>query len=669
METIDQQVINDNKDIYARIQSELFKAESEILLATAWFTDEDLFNILSTKLDEGVSVEVIIADNQENEKLDFGLLASKGASVYKIKNSGYGIMNQKFCVIDQRIALHGSYNWSINAKKNNQESIISTNHQETIRSLIENFNEIKIGIVEHNADPVNKSNSPAPKAAKPKGITIDAPVKAGLEFEQLLDSMIAAESSNFDRKLLREYGFGRCNASNGDHQVLDKAFDTLYSVFINDIDVVEDKKNRLIAKIEEFRVKSQDTTAKNYETQIDFLEREHMINKSNLEVSRTNLEAEIEVITKTAQGIKEQKIPVIEQKNEELEQQIRAKEREFVKPVFKWFEFVPTVIFALALFFYLFIFYSSAAYILLFSIEDTKVLQAQGISFNAAQIFDPKAVTKAWNKEGAAPYFIFLFTFIPLAFAVADRFVKVRWATLVSILSFVFGIFVLDGVIAYKVTEAVHEVNYMQGNTNNPWHATMAFTDTNFYMVFMFGAAALILFKLAFKKLLCFFEDRNPDTLALRNELAIKQIREEKNSNGEKIITLKEEVAAFEKNIIQLKADIKRTDLELADLPKSLNQHLQKRKSQLVSESEMIDRIAAIYTTRVQSDNIPVSIDALKDRINIFLEGWNDFLFQEYATPRASLKTSQAAQVATDWQANKLSTSKIGKQVKFNQDA
>jgi phosphatidylserine/phosphatidylglycerophosphate/cardiolipin synthase-like enzyme len=150
METIDQQVINDNREIYAKIQSELWKAEFEILIATAWFTDDDLFNILLDRLAAGIHIEVIIADNQENEKLNFNLLQAKGASVYRIKGQGYGGMNQKFCVIDKQLALHGSYNWSMNAKKNNQESIISTDHKDTVLSLIKTFNDTKTGSCQPN---------------------------------------------------------------------------------------------------------------------------------------------------------------------------------------------------------------------------------------------------------------------------------------------------------------------------------------------------------------------------------------------------------------------------------------------------------------------------------------------------------------------------------------
>ncbi|RXK85715.1 phospholipase D-like domain-containing protein [Filimonas effusa] len=668
METIDQKVINDNKEIYACIQSELYKATFEILLATAWFTDEDLFNILLGKLAEGVRVEVIIADNQENEKLDFGLLVSKGAFVYKIKNSGYGIMNQKFCVIDQRIALHGSYNWSVNAKKNNHESIISTNHSETIRSLIENFHEIKNRILEQNGEPVSKPTIAVSRAELPKGIPVDVSAKAGMEFEQVLDTMIAAEIRNFDRKLLREHGFSRCNANNGDHQVLYKAFDTLYYVFINDIDVVEDKKTRLVAKIEEQRIKSQDNITRNSEIQIDFLERAHVIGKTNLEVSRTNQETELEVTSKSIEKIRQDKIPVLEEKNYQLDKQIKEKEGAILRPKFKWFEFIPTMLFGIVLVFYIFLFYSSGAYILLFSAQDAAEQQLQNIPVAATQIFDSKALHKAFERGGTTPMFILAFPLLLIILSVIDQYARSRWSKLGKAALTVLILFA-DAVIAYQVTQTIYEINYSRGTVNVPWKFQMVFADPHFYLVFVFGAAGLFLFKVVFKKFISIFEERNPDNITLSNRLAVKHLQEELNSNLEKIAILKEEVAVLEKHSIQLKAEIKHIDLELSNLPQSLNQDLQKRKQQLIQASATIDRIAAIYTTRVQSDNIRISLDALKDRINIFLEGWNDLLFQEYAVSKASLKASQAAQVATEWQDEKLASNVIDKRVKINQDA
>ncbi|QHS56528.1 hypothetical protein GWR56_13625 [Mucilaginibacter sp. 14171R-50] len=657
MELIDQQVINDNKEIYAKIQGELFAAQSEILIATAWFTDEDLFNIVLSKLAEGVHIEIIIADNQENEKLDFALLTAKGALVYKIKNSGYGSMNQKFCVIDKRIALHGSYNWSVNAKKNNQESIISTNHQETISSLIDNFDSLKTKIIK-------QSNEPEPLVReKAKVIAPENALKAGAEFEKVLDSMIAAEVGSFDRKLLREQGFERSKLNSGDHQVLYKSFDTVYSVFINDIDIIDDKKKRLQTKIDEHRVKTCDALNRTCELEIDHCEQNSALNKSNFESEQTRAEAEVAVIARQIEEITKDKIPFIEQENNELNNEIKKVELEYFTPKIKWYELIPTIIFNAALLCYLFVFYSSAAYILLFSVGDAEEAEAQNMPIAVPQIFNAHAISKAGEKGWVAVTFICLFVFIPLSFAMADRFIKAKW---VNLTIFWTGIIFLDGAVAYKVTQSIYEVNYARGNVNIPWRWDMAFTDTNFYLVFVFGALGLLMFKFALSKMMQLFEDRDPDVLTQKNRLLIKQLLAEVKTNLEKIMVLKEEMSLLDTNIIQLKAKIKSTLQELTSLPLKLSHELQKKRGQLISDLETIDKIASIYMVHIQSDNLPISVDALKDRINIFLEGWNDFLYQEYAIPKATLKTAQAAEIAISWQQEKLQTNKVDKRVKFH---
>jgi len=657
MEVIDQQVINDNKEIYAKIQSELLAAEQEILIATAWFTDDDLYQIVSGKLDEGVRVEIIIADNQENEKLDFDRLVDKGAEVYKIKNSGSGIMNQKFCVIDQRIALHGSYNWSVNAKKNNQESIISTNHQETIASLIENFNNVKHRILGQNGQPI------PPKTDKPKVLPVEAPVKAGAEFEKVLDSMIAAEVGSFDRKLLREQGFERSRLNSGDHQVLYKAFDTVYSVFINDIDVIDDKKKRLQTKIEEHRVKSCDGLNKTCELEIGHCEQDNALTKTKLESQQTQLEAEVAISSRNIEELKFDKIPFIEAQNEELDRQIKKAELEFITPKIKWYELIPTLIFNVALLGYLFVFYSSAAYILLFSVADAKEQEAQSLSIAAPQIFNAHAISRAYERGWIALLFICLFVFIPLSFAMADRFIRKPWVTH---LIFWVGIIFLDGAVAYKVTQSIYEVNYARDNVHIPWEWHMAFTDTNFYLVFVFGALGLLMFKFALAKMMRLFEDRNPDILTQRNRLFVTQLRGEIEVNKGKIMTLREELGTLDKEVIRLKADIKKILQELSTLPITLNHELERKRSQLITDLETIDKIATIYIIHIQSDNLSISVDALKDRINVYLEGWNDFLYQEYAIPKAMVKTAEAADMAITWQVEKLHTNKVDKRVKFN---
>ena len=130
------------KEIFTEINSNLLNSEKEILVVSAWFTDQQLLDTLIKKAKEGVSVKVIVANTKDNEKLDFGKLTSVGGAVTWVKKKGYGMLHEKYCVIDKKIAFHGSYNWTNNAKRNNSESVIFTDHSDTVNQLISDFKTI-----------------------------------------------------------------------------------------------------------------------------------------------------------------------------------------------------------------------------------------------------------------------------------------------------------------------------------------------------------------------------------------------------------------------------------------------------------------------------------------------------------------------------------------------
>ncbi len=113
------------ENIQPKLVNELQRAEHTIYVAVAWFTDLDLFNILCQKLEKGVIVSILILDDEINDgdyALDFNRLKQKGAIIYKMGNKRE-VMHNKFCVIDHKTVITGSYNWT-NKAKNNDENII-----------------------------------------------------------------------------------------------------------------------------------------------------------------------------------------------------------------------------------------------------------------------------------------------------------------------------------------------------------------------------------------------------------------------------------------------------------------------------------------------------------------------------------------------------------------
>lgn len=658
-QSLEQEVLQDNKEIFSRLVSELKGADFELLIATAWFTDEELFDIVKDKAAQGVSVKVIIADNQENQKLPFNELVALGGSVTRIKSAGYGNMNQKFCVIDKSIALHGSYNWSVNARKNNHESIIVTNHTGTIESLVSTFDDIT------NRATTQTAGSSREHMESEGAIDRDvekhtAKEYAISEFTKVLDSMIAAEIGQFDRSMLNKQGYERSKFNNGDHQVLTKALDTVYSVFINDIDVVDDKKRRLLTKIDEQEVKSIGALQESLTLQIQTAEVESENATLNANNKLISLRSDLEKNKKQIDSLKETKIQFHQNAIGEIREKIRNAKQAFISPKFKWYEFIPVLIANICLIVYLFIFYSSACYILLFAVEDSKIARNNGLESIPMEIFNPQALNLTFEKGGSGVLFIFLFVSIPIFCALIKLFTKNPWMTIPM---FLVGVFLVDAAIAYKVSSAIHQMKYDAGDINEIWKAEMALKDLNFYLVFLLGAFGLIMLKFAFEKMISIFDERNPDMASLRNNALIDQLGEDINLEEAKIILIKGEIETIERANIDLDAEYKITEALLASLPSKLNLIKELKKTDLITGKQHISDIATIYKSHVQNDNLPISIDALRDRINVFLEGWNDFLHERYAIPIAMQKSREAFETAVSWQNDKMKNSQIDKRV------
>ncbi len=120
--------------LQSKLKIELEKAEFMIWVAVAWFTDAELYDLLFKKRMEGLSVQVIINDDEISS--NSGLNLGKDFFVMKIPKEGHfqNIMYHKFCVIDLKTVIHGSYNWTKKAQYNHE-----TLEFKTGRKLAEKF--------------------------------------------------------------------------------------------------------------------------------------------------------------------------------------------------------------------------------------------------------------------------------------------------------------------------------------------------------------------------------------------------------------------------------------------------------------------------------------------------------------------------------------------------
>lgn len=123
--------------IAPRLYQELSKATQSIYIAVAWFTNKEFFEVLKNKAKEGVLVQVIITKDSTNMKSGIAYESLNiGKSGVFFVGGKKDLMHNKFCVIDEKMVINGSYNWSYSAEYDNHENIVITTGDE---ALVEQF--------------------------------------------------------------------------------------------------------------------------------------------------------------------------------------------------------------------------------------------------------------------------------------------------------------------------------------------------------------------------------------------------------------------------------------------------------------------------------------------------------------------------------------------------
>ncbi|CAO3646388.1 unnamed protein product [Cunninghamella echinulata] len=136
-----------SEDSYNTFHSALSSAQEKLHIAIFSLTDNATANVIIDAKERGVDVR-IIADNDQ--------LEAKGGDVARL-NRDYGIplktdnseqfMHNKFAVIDEKIVITGSFNWSIGARFKNRENIVITNIPEVVSAYDKEFKKLW-GVIE-----------------------------------------------------------------------------------------------------------------------------------------------------------------------------------------------------------------------------------------------------------------------------------------------------------------------------------------------------------------------------------------------------------------------------------------------------------------------------------------------------------------------------------------
>lgn len=116
-------------------------ARKSVKICVFTISENEITNEIITAHQRGISVKVITDNEKLNDRgSDIRTIANEGI-VVKI-DRGASHMHHKFCVIDKKTLLTGSYNWTKSAADRNQENLLVTEDVKTVKSYLIEFEKL-----------------------------------------------------------------------------------------------------------------------------------------------------------------------------------------------------------------------------------------------------------------------------------------------------------------------------------------------------------------------------------------------------------------------------------------------------------------------------------------------------------------------------------------------
>lgn len=137
-----------NRPYFNNIRKEIINvldnAKQSVMVAMAWFTNDEIFEALLSCRKRNVEVSLILMDDMINHAdfgVDFNKFIDAGGHFYLFFKD-IKMMHNKFCIIDHEVTITGSYNWTNYAEIRNCENIIISKETEIARKYVEEFDRL-----------------------------------------------------------------------------------------------------------------------------------------------------------------------------------------------------------------------------------------------------------------------------------------------------------------------------------------------------------------------------------------------------------------------------------------------------------------------------------------------------------------------------------------------
>jgi Phosphatidylserine/phosphatidylglycerophosphate/cardiolipin synthases and related enzymes len=120
------------------IVSEINKAQKTIDIAMYYLTSREIAVELVKAKDRNIIIRIVLDKSQEIQKFSKSRYLIKRGFEVKY-HTGSGIMHNKFALIDNKVLITGSFNWTSTADQKNEENLLIMTDEELIKKYQKRF--------------------------------------------------------------------------------------------------------------------------------------------------------------------------------------------------------------------------------------------------------------------------------------------------------------------------------------------------------------------------------------------------------------------------------------------------------------------------------------------------------------------------------------------------
>ncbi|MGJ8594140.1 MAG: phospholipase D-like domain-containing protein [Aquaticitalea sp.] len=625
------ELITNGLVIKQRIISEINSSKQCIYLAMAYFTDRDIAMAIIEAKSRNVTVDVILSSNAQNETVKL-MLKGANISVHAFDTGDTrGIMHHKFCLIDNKISINGSYNYSLNASNNNVENIQVSDDLNTYSQFLSEFERLKYNIDNHIA--VNDTSTipePALQQLQPINI-IDT-------FSQRLHSLVYS-AAQIDPEEYKTKGYDTSKENLGNIDIFRTEYNTIKErirSYATD-EGLGNIRNILTSNISI----AYDSTTTNLETEkqekLLVEKRNNDLEKRQVSDKLLELKQDKLILDLGNQNTGEKGLFQINKEIEKNKHERKVLEQSFITKKF-WTVGTIFILLGLSVFvFYLSVFFASAVYKVFFEGNVIRTSLEAGINPGLPQLVDANAIIKIFRQQGPLFGFIAaLFFLIPILLSN----LKILGSTnkTVNTLMFWVGLLIFDILVSTMVAINTDEIKSLligQQSTLQIWEVVK---HGEFWLIFVFGMFPLILVHYLVDYIYKAYRNSQRNIVDAEKNRKIQFLDEEMIELNAEKESLNQKVKDKDEAINEKNNKILNLETEINNLENQIN----------TKYAELQKKIKAIFddfSARITSGIIFTDV-ILSSVISAYKSGFIEFLPEYYASDVVAIKVREIEQTA-----------------------